>query len=250
MRLKILSLDKSKRYLAYALGEILLVVVGILIALEVDTMRQKSVERKLEKEYLERFLLDLEKDLSIVDYVEETLDFKAQNLRKVRSYMDDPTVLMDDSVMKALQFSRILGVEIPNVRLTGTFQELVSSGHLRLIKNVALRNTIVNYYSAWDHNSDRIKGFQSDYPSLIFQITDRNDFFEGQSLYRDKPFNELLSNLEIKSLFYRLFMQEVNYMTFVEGIMESNRTRLERAMDEIEEELQRLNKQSLPEASS
>ena len=55
---------KTSQYLKYALGEILLVVIGILIALQINNWNEA---RKQEKELLtiyERILLDLENALS------------------------------------------------------------------------------------------------------------------------------------------------------------------------------------------
>ena len=57
---------KFSKYLIYAIGEILLVVIGIFIALQVDTWRQGNTDRQLEKEYLQRLVLDLDQDLKII----------------------------------------------------------------------------------------------------------------------------------------------------------------------------------------
>ena len=46
LRQKLLTENKFSRYLLYAVGEILLVVIGILIALQVDTWNQERQERQ------------------------------------------------------------------------------------------------------------------------------------------------------------------------------------------------------------
>lgn len=51
------------KYLLYAVGEVLLVVIGILLALQINTWNEAHQNRKLEKEYLERMLNDLDLDL-------------------------------------------------------------------------------------------------------------------------------------------------------------------------------------------
>ncbi len=140
--------NKFFQYSRYAIGEILLVVIGILIALQIGDWSQKAVHRKLETEYLERFVVDLNRDLELVEMVEEFLVRKEVSLKKVREFIDDPTTMFVDSVMVTLRESTIIGTDLPNVRLTGTIQEIISSGHLRLIQNTEVRNNIVNYYSA------------------------------------------------------------------------------------------------------
>ena len=123
------------QYSRYAIGEILLVVIGILIALQIGDWSQEAVYRKLETEYLERFVFDLNRDQELVEMAEKFLDSKEVSLKKVREFIDDPTTMYVDSVMVTIRESAMIGTDLPNERLTGTFQEIISSGHLRLIQN-------------------------------------------------------------------------------------------------------------------
>lgn len=240
IRQSLLKQGKITRYIAYALGEIVLVVIGILIALQVGDWKQQRTDRRLEKEYLERLNIDIEKDLQIVNFIIETLESKEASLIKVRAYVDDPTIILDDSIMINLKRSFILGAELPNARLTGTFQELISTGNLRLIQSTDLRNGIVNFYSGWQHRYDRIEKFQTEYIALILQIADRYDFFKENPLYIGKPLKEVLTELKIEDLFYRYYMEEVNYMGFTKNTIETNKLIVEKTLTSIKEELERL----------
>ncbi|MGB4840449.1 MAG: DUF6090 family protein, partial [Saprospiraceae bacterium] len=51
--------SKVSKYLQYAIGEIVLVVIGILIALQINTWNQNRINNSLEKGYYERFLNDV-----------------------------------------------------------------------------------------------------------------------------------------------------------------------------------------------
>lgn len=241
LRSKMLNQNKVKRYTAYAIGEILLVVIGILIALELGDLKQERTERHLEKEYLERLVIDLENDLSITEFIERTLVSKEENLIKVRSYIEDPSIVLGDSVMLTLKRSYILGAELPNARLTGTFQELISTGNLRLIRNKDLRNNIVNFYSAWEHNNNRIREFQTEYITLLLQIVDRFNFFESEPFYKEKPLKEVLIQLQIENEFHRYYIEEINYMEFTKRIIERNKSLVKSTIDSIQQELIRLN---------
>lgn len=61
LRFKLLSSNKFSKYLLYALGEIVLVVVGILIALQINNTNQKEIQRDKEV----KLLNELENDLQI-----------------------------------------------------------------------------------------------------------------------------------------------------------------------------------------
>ena len=58
-----LQIGKAGRYLSYAVGEIILVVVGILIALQVNTWKEGRKNRDTERKYLEALLEDIHLDL-------------------------------------------------------------------------------------------------------------------------------------------------------------------------------------------
>jgi len=62
IRQKLLNEGNLKRYLIYAIGEILLVVIGILIALQINNWNEARKNRKYEKEYINRLIEDLEHD--------------------------------------------------------------------------------------------------------------------------------------------------------------------------------------------
>ena len=64
VRQKLLSDNKFRKYLVYAIGEILLVVIGILIALQVNNWNEYNKERILEIEILEEIRENLLKDLA------------------------------------------------------------------------------------------------------------------------------------------------------------------------------------------
>ncbi|MBO3116100.1 hypothetical protein J4050_05040 [Winogradskyella sp. DF17] len=63
IRESLLMENKTSKYFKYAIGEIVLVVIGILIALQINNWNEKRIERKSEIKYLTNIKLDLKKDL-------------------------------------------------------------------------------------------------------------------------------------------------------------------------------------------
>ena len=59
IRHKLLSGNKFSKYLIYAIGEIILVVIGILIALQINNANENRKKRQVELSYLERLAIDL-----------------------------------------------------------------------------------------------------------------------------------------------------------------------------------------------
>ena len=69
VRHKLLSENNYGIYAFYAIGEIVLVMVGILLALQIDNWNEARKDRSTEKQYLERLLHDLQND---------TINFESQ----------------------------------------------------------------------------------------------------------------------------------------------------------------------------
>jgi len=64
IRKKMLSENKISKYLIYAIGEIILVVIGILIALQINNWNENKIKTKKEIFHLENILNNLQDDLN------------------------------------------------------------------------------------------------------------------------------------------------------------------------------------------
>jgi hypothetical protein len=67
IRQNLLIEGKTTSYLKYAIGEIVLVVIGILIALQINNWNEQQKNNKLEKEYYCRLLEDAQQDLEQIN---------------------------------------------------------------------------------------------------------------------------------------------------------------------------------------
>ena len=62
VRKSLIDSGSTRRYLAYAIGEILLVMIGILLTLQVNNWKEQRKEHALEENYLQEIKKDLQKD--------------------------------------------------------------------------------------------------------------------------------------------------------------------------------------------
>ena len=67
IRQRLLTDNKFSKYLMYAVGEILLVVIGILIALQINTWNEERIERKNEVKLLKELRADLDDNLEEIE---------------------------------------------------------------------------------------------------------------------------------------------------------------------------------------
>ncbi len=124
--------------------ELALLIVGILIALAVDGWMDDRRDARLERQYLELLVRDLDRDLEVLDeflgYEERQVADSVFAYRALRGGVaaEDREAVAD--ALTRLTWRRTL-------RLTrATYTDLLSTGNLRLIRTPALRDRIVGLY--------------------------------------------------------------------------------------------------------
>lgn len=85
VRKKILGEGAARRYVLYAGGEILLVVIGILLALQINNWNEERKERAHEKYVLGEILLNLEEDRRQVAFSLDNRQAAAKAIQKLSS---------------------------------------------------------------------------------------------------------------------------------------------------------------------
>ncbi len=132
-----------RKYLYYAIGEILLVSIGILLALQVNNWNEKRIERALEAQYVEWLIQDLVADSLTMASTISVGKLKEESIEKVIQALRDPVAVRQSPghalPMLAFTYSR------PALQMT-TFQELLSAGNLRLIQKEDIRIKISDHY--------------------------------------------------------------------------------------------------------
>ena len=136
--------NKTTKYLLYTIGEILLVVIGILIALQVDTANESRKNKDFELKMLTEVRNDLIGDLDYLKtytiYCTEVLD---SALNTVLKHVHNKVIFHDSiyrsGVMTKLEFGAVLKFN------KGSYEAIKSVGIDR-ITNDSLRNQLINHY--------------------------------------------------------------------------------------------------------
>jgi len=129
------------RYLKYAIGEISLVVIGILIALSINNWNEKKNTELKTQEYYIQLLDDLKSDRvfaesAIDDYSTQLTEYE----NYIRMYYGDE-VLTPNEVYE--EISKLALITNPLTFNTSTIEALQNSGDIRLIPS-HIRNRIID----------------------------------------------------------------------------------------------------------
>ncbi|SDQ93978.1 DUF6090 family protein [Flagellimonas zhangzhouensis] len=209
IRQQLLSENKFSKYLLYAFGEIILVVIGILIALQINNWNEERKNTQLEKNYLISISTDLE-NLSLNTqriYVDQ-FDEKIENLLFAKKYIEVPFAIVDtlqfiNTISKgAASFSGFYLVD------DEAYQELVSTGNLRLIRNDSLRKDLSEFYTDMKVQAELSKRYNTEYGNYINAIRPFNN--DNPSYVNLYDVNEFLEELKTKK-FRQLVDHELTY---------------------------------------
>lgn len=143
IRKKLIAEKRLVNYLAYAIGEILLVVIGILLALQFNNKNQEQENTKKERGYLISIVEDIEFQKSILkDMKRHSLESIEVAKSIIKDCNTEQSFLKIDSLNSKLNFL----IETYIFPITNnTDSELVSSGQLNLISDKSLSIDIINY---------------------------------------------------------------------------------------------------------
>lgn len=143
IRRQLAAENKVAKYLRYAVGEILLVVIGILIALQINNWNAEQKERKLENKYYCRLLEDIVQDKeqigNLIRLAEDRL--KASN-QAVRLLLKDKVKKIEIGTQIHLAIKAIYSDFKPN---NSAFEDLKSGANLNIIKDKSIVKAL-NYY--------------------------------------------------------------------------------------------------------
>ena len=227
--------NKTSKYLKYAIGEIILVVLGILIALQINNWNENRKDRILEKEYLTRLKSDIEFDQELLK--KSTLDRykrKVECLEKGKAYYQGNYIIKD-----TLQFLNDIGYGgvFGNVNWSlniNTYNELISTGNLRNIKSDSLRNDIINYYETSNAYQISGKSYVSGYINFVNSLKPFNGKKRDLIIEFDKLF--ILKHLKSEE-YYRLANLELTLAHSVSNFAERLTKQSQELVSKIDNEL-------------
>ena len=144
--------NKPLKYMRYAIGEIVLVVIGILIALSINNWNEERKEKILKDTYTEQLANSLKKDIiRLEEYVE------LNNLIDVESFylLDYLLYRVEEPDFFRLTRATMLAADLrtPSSN-TSVYNDLISTGNLKLYKNPVFKDLLNDYFNDNRQNLD------------------------------------------------------------------------------------------------
>jgi hypothetical protein len=233
---------KFKLDWSYAIVELGIVTLGVLIALGIDEWNDERLERVEEIDVISRIIFEVDTDLQNFEIRLEGVDRKEDSLLRVRSAIlhgapQEPNAFLRDIIVGA-DYGWNQGLA-----QRATFDDLLGAGRLRIIGNPEIRSQIANYYLLYEDSHMRMEERETAYPGLSYQLVPRRISWSdgGVAWERDieadiaeEQLNDLVRSIHESSI-GNYVTAELNLARFIRAITKENQGRAASLVDQLEE---------------
>ena len=146
IRQNMIKQNRVTNYFLYAIGEIVLVVIGILIALQVNTWNESRKLKETEREFFKGVKSDLLQDKTYMNLIIDKADKKMVVYNILKS---DLLPLYNNDRQ---QLDSLLGIYFESqgtfYPISGSFNSAISSNEFNTFKNKPLKMAVIKLYNS------------------------------------------------------------------------------------------------------
>jgi hypothetical protein len=200
IRQQLLTENKTSKYLFYAIGEIVLVVIGILIALSINNWNNEQKNKQAEIKHLNQIHSALKNNQFILNF---RIDWNKKTLEKGEMLFDHlkSKKALNDTILRLFiipQYDQSVSLN------TAAFENLKSDG-LSLISNDSLKIDIINIYDQDLNNiqitfANQIENFITSSVNPFYNAYFEVHLKEDKFLYIPNDYDALLQNREMTNM--------------------------------------------------
>ena len=196
IRKKMADDNKPMKYMRYAIGEIILVVIGILIALSINNWNEKRIEKGIEKEVYENLLGTLQRDsLELINI----LAIQNKSLEKQRLVIQSDFFILQNSMSES-EINQLL-LDICSGIFSffpkyGTYNSILSNNGLDILKSKKIKALLIELYDfecLRYENMDKIIDQRFQFEVIPFMNRELDFFWNGRTVSKEVNIN-LLEN--------------------------------------------------------
>jgi Family of unknown function (DUF6090) len=230
-----MSENKTRKYLKYAIGEIILVVIGILIALSINNWNEHRKESNLELEMLNGLSNDLENNIAKISSMISRDSLIIAGNQHLQTLLKDKNSNFNDSLQFSFGNINRYDVFFPQAM---AYESLKSKG-FHTIKNDSLRTSIIELYDEIYFINSHIRELRSELYNGSNEMLNKR-FLTTKDINHKIPNNflELKKDTEFLNTLSHITAENINFQDY-DKIMLSKTISVKK---EIDNEIQKLNK--------
>ncbi|MCA0933262.1 hypothetical protein LCM02_12435 [Lutimonas saemankumensis] len=152
IRKKLADDNQFFKYSRYAIGEIVLVVIGILIALQINNWNEARKKRDTEIIYLVALKSEFTKNLEIIDESIKTYENMLLSSETVLQWTGENNI-PDSEQAASIHLAGCMQNATKYVPSPGILEDLINSGNLSIISRTTLRNQLSEWFIILNNTS-------------------------------------------------------------------------------------------------
>ena len=207
IRKSLVEQDRLKNYMLYALGEILLVMIGILLALYVNNLNQIRQKRNSEIQYLTSLKEEFNRNKKEVERVlNSCASIKISGTQLANWSGSTADKIVPSNIEQ--NFAMTFAAPPKFIQSPGVLNDLISSGNLNKIQNSEIRYLLQQWFAI-------IKEVEDEEDELWRHRFDVVDFVN-----KNISFKSVLSTLDMLSNFEEI-NQDLNFSSDIRELLKS-----------------------------
>lgn len=147
---------RTRDYLRYAVGEIALVIIGILIALQVNNWNEERLEQAQVSRYAHALVDDLERDIGMVEPIMRQIGQSLEKIDALDAYTRGRSLQELDN-LDLYHLTSLVGYRAFEWH-RGTFEQMQNAGALQKMRDFELASRISAYQAFTRHLDQDYEG--------------------------------------------------------------------------------------------
>ena len=238
-RKKMADDNRPLKYMRYAVGEIALVVIGILIALSINNWNEERQERKVRDSYYLSIINSFDKDLQEIQDYSNYIEASEKNINEIKAKVKNA-----ESYKEASQYFTSFNFRTTDCDLNASIWEsLVNSGDIGLLDE-NIKSSLLNFWKEYsDYYESDFANKQHYWDLIKSSVVSSESKVSPYSYDIFKDNNQLIEEAE-KS---RDYMKEVHSVLFAIAFRESGNWWSKNRMKHFKNEIEKIKSAMLKE---
>jgi hypothetical protein len=210
IRQSLLAENRTLKYLKYAVGEVLLVMIGILLALSVNNWNEDKKLERQRSELIENLKSDFQANKERLEMVTTDIELIKEGLERLLANATVENSSLTVEELKVLAFN-----VIPNNQFEpslGFYRSAISTGSIVLLKGSQLNNLFLRF----EENNNRLQemditGFRMNFSDSGSLMDIREELGELNTLFEDEKSKSVPEAFKLSDEEYREFISQKKF---------------------------------------